>query len=294
MAIIGEPNLVSNEASQDELKNVTFKVVWQVKSDSTNENFYDLRDAVGVLINDPHPQSTKARAKGISTSLASQGNPNKYLVSIDYGPRNPAGQGEDPSIDPVDMVAKISGDYAKYQKTMDVDLKGKSILNSAFDPFSNGLPYDEVRCTLHAQKNVGAWNAAEASKYIGSVNKSAWQGAAKWSVLYLGGPWEQCWHEEYGVYFSVNHTWEFSTIPLLPKKIQDRGFRELKSGKKVPITGDDGLQVTTPELLDGAGKKLVVPEGAEGDVAKYLNFFNALEKDFSVFDYIFEGVLWSR
>jgi hypothetical protein len=148
------------------------------------------------------------------------------------------------------------------------------VANSARDPFDTPVQEDEYRPTIVIERNRSTHNAALAQSVRNTVNASAITVAG----ILIGE--RQGLIKQFGARAAYENGTTFVreriVIELAPSHVRyvlDRGFRVLTPAAvpgptgvtfqipgKALITDQQGLPITSPELLDGGGG--ILPEGS--------------------------------
>jgi hypothetical protein len=138
---------------------------------------------------------------------------------------------------------------------------------------------------LNIVRNEATFSPTLAQTWKGTVNDAVFSIAgddfAAGTVKIADITSELSYNPECGWYWPVNYQFEIDPDGW-KAKLLDQGMRTLVSSKKVTMVDDAGKEVSTPELLDGAGAKLAVaatPVVLEFDVLP--------ESDFSILDFDF-------
>ena len=176
------------------------------------------------------------------------------------------------STDPEDDEVKVSWTTEVYQEPVFADADGNAVVNSAGDYFIDPVP---SRDTTHLiakirsnHRSIPAWvlslqnNVNDSQITIGGLVIAA--GLARMSRLEISERQRRNDIDFYGMSFEVHlHKNGWLLEPM------DVGFRELEYGDLVQIKDSSEDEVTTPVMLDGAGKAQTHPTPAS---AVFLEF----------------------
>jgi hypothetical protein len=171
------------------------------------------------------------------------------------------GGGQSDELSPLLRAPEIRWDTVPYERSVQVDLDGKSYINSAGVPYEEGLILDHSRLQLTIVRNEATFNSATALAYQDAVNSDTFYshaaGTAKVAEFSGQSQWER------GTFFwKVTYRVQFSRDDWL-HRVLDQGMEERIDGKLERITDEDGKQLPRPVLLDGNGRTIVGWE--EGD-----------------------------
>lgn len=186
---------------------------------------------------------------------------------------------ENPLTDP----AQISWDAEQFQRPAYKDRDGDAILNSAHD-FFDPLPMrDDSRWAVTVKKNLAAV-PAWILLYQDTTNDTVFTldglevAVGKAKVQKVGvGTWQHRNDIAYRVVTLLIHIakdgFQFDIL--------DQGFHYLSGSaqEKKHILDDDGIEVTTPGLLDGSGGQLADPSPS---TAVFGTFYVYEERDFNL------------
>jgi hypothetical protein len=215
-----------------------------------------------------------------------------YVVTLEYGPP----VGEDPlaisapggGFDPIE----VDIDYAQFEEIAEQDIGGRTILNSARDPYNPGVTKDDSRYVVTITRNESAVDFDVFNQIKDTVNKQPFLGRKKRCVKAKPPKARRAWNPDTGYYWVVTYQFEIkdkeyrlpptdvpsnsfwdptppdgppsSTLGELigqgwDKVILDAGFRYI-SGTSPSTTRKqilvDGVPVQDPIPLDGAGAVL--------------------------------------
>lgn len=235
----------------------TYTRAFRVETTSQNDGPYAVGTATGLpLIGTPHNEDSFAYC--VSLTPANTDPWRGWTVTAEYSSAIEIFE------NPHDDTAQITWSTEQYQVVAHKDKDGKAIVNSAGDYFSDPVPMrDECRRIVTIEKNlstVPAWIlTSENAVNSESFNLDGITIAAKRAKIQRVsiGPKEN----RNGTAFrrvSIEIHLQKNGWDLEPL---DAGFRELNDdGKLIAITSPgDSTDVTTPVLLDGAGKRLDDP-----------------------------------
>lgn len=156
--------------------------------------------------------------------------------------------------DPLQEPPEISGGFAEYKKIVDKYDDGTAIVTSAGEP----IQWEETAAhnDLFISQNVASLNPASLSLYRGAINADAYLGANKFEWRIMDIKWAKAYRGSCTPYYKRSITLRHDP-DTWKREILDQGFMEIDgAGKLVQITDEPGRPLTTPQLLDGAGKRL--------------------------------------
>lgn len=271
MAVAECHEITGRDGSEDKLTNKRYVRKFRVLCDSPTDG------AALVLAHDELPQrgSTweSVDAEGTVTDYdedafcvdrkAESSNNDLYhewIVTISY-----AGKG-DPLLEP----PEIETSCVKFQVAMQKDWYGVWVVNSAGDPYENGITRDRTRFVVTIRQNVLDFDMIDAIDYIDTTNENTVfqlsnppgfkPGLCKISELAAVA----IWLEDH----SAVHYWKRTAKVEIDREgwdrlILDAGFNKRVSilgiPTRVPIILPGGGKLSGPVPLDGAGNQLIHP-----------------------------------
>lgn len=190
--------------------------------------------------------------------------------------------------EPEAQPAEVDFSPTRYQENMidDESDPKKPVVNSAGDPFAEGVLRDRTRYTLTIVKNIADadWDPVTAESFQDSLNESPFL-AGKFPAHPSGFPAGTCKltltakrvrkvNAKPG--FKTFYWIRTATIEIDTRgwnaKVRDAGFRQIVAGVKRPIIDAfTGLPTAVPALLNGSGVKL--SEGGTPVIANGPNGF---------------------
>lgn len=210
--------------------------------------------------------------------------PHSYEVTVNY--ESFTDPWTDPNvspgpISPLLQPPEVSWSFATSNERIDRDINGVAITNSAKECFDPPITRDFDDLVLRVVRNEKEFNALRAAEYKGAVNSDAFLGFAAGivrCVIYNGV-------KQYAaslVYWKVTYEffirWDGWAI-----RIRDEGYSALNEAGDdyEEIVDKNGLKVSLPWPLDGAGKKLTSAQKKAG-VAYWITVNVYPQKPFSV------------
>ena len=186
--------------------------------------------------------------------------------------------------DPLKEKPQISWTFATTDEPIDRDIKGKAILNSAYESFDPPITQAKHDLVLRYVRNEKRFDPIEALKYLGKTNSNMFLGAPQNTVKCESWEGEKIYNEAYGDYFRVTREFHFRLDEINGKRwgwvrrILDQGCRELigflSTGEPdyQNILDHQGDTVTQPVPLDGNGMQLHPKDGEWPPAAVFLEF----------------------
>lgn len=280
-AIVTE--ITGRDGSKDVDTNKRYRRTWLVRTTAPQDGASVVLAASPVAFNDAYSYvddstpgapvtvtDAAAVCVDISVSQDNTNDPQDWRIVAQYA-------GVD---DPVGQPAEVEYSPTRYQKALVVDVKGKPVVNSAFDPFESGITVDRTRFTLTLSKNVLTWDPVAMLPYQDSLNQSIFlaavhppgfaAGTCKLNIsakrMRRKGTNSFYWHRTAIIDIDIEG-WQI--------KVRDAGFNELvrdpdtgeiKGDRKIMVGGPVGSSMrtgdyaTSPQLLKLNGSAL--PRGA--------------------------------
>lgn len=159
---------------------------------------------------------------------------------------------------PLDRNPVVRWSSQSYQVPVVRDVNGRSILNSAGDPFDPPIEREEKRPLLSVERFEMLYSPALAQEYQYAINSDTFVGAlagyARCNAIDGDRHYEKnfyCWRVKYEFEFRREG---FAAQPL------DQGFRYLSSGVAIQAKDAQGSFANSPVLLNGAGGLLSAAE----------------------------------
>lgn len=222
-------------------------------------------------------QDTASFCTSISAAVAGSSDDGcQWDVTIEYAPSD--GSPTFPP-NPIDHPLKLSWGSQLVELPVKYDRDDNPIQNSAEDFFDPTPTVMKYLILLNIVRNEATFSPTLAQTWKGTVNQHifsiAGEDFAVGTVKIADITSELSYNGECGWYWPVNYQFEIDPDGW-KAKILDQGMRELVSSKKVTMVDGAGKEISTPELLDGAGAKL-----ASGAAPVVLEFDILKEKDFA-------------
>jgi hypothetical protein len=183
----------------------------------------------------------------------------QWIVECNYSP--PEYGAPPPVENPLDEPPSVAWDGAQWEEVIDVDEDGKPIVNTAGDPFLEGVTRDQTRSILRITRNEPSFSDDIAELYRDTLNSVVFFGKAPDTMKVGMIRAEAVWS-----WFLADYYWrvsyEFHQNRLgWNTPVRDAGLRQLTltdPTKQEHILDNRGFPITTPHLLDGSGRKLAV------------------------------------
>ena len=192
-------------------------------------------------------------------------------VSITYGGWNPLEHSF--SGNPIDQPVTFSFQWVTYEQAVDVAITGKNsdgsyiyspVVNSANIPFDPPVVKDQLRGSIRISQNVMKFDIRTFFAYGNTINNDLWNGFAI-NTIKLSPPNmpERLYSQFLGqTYYRLDYEFNFNPDGWNARPI-DRGYSQLITGGRQQIITDlMGTPLSTPTLLDGAGRPLLNPTPA--------------------------------
>lgn len=229
----------------------------------TDSPFTALAQPEIPVLNDPHPSDSNLRVSRVGQPQRI--GPQYFRVEAEYRQGTQIGVGND--VDPISRLPVYQWNIGLATERFDRDVDGNPIVNSAGDPFGDGVEATVHSITLDVTRNEASFSPIESLNYTNKVNAGSWTVAG----VAVGEGQAKC----LGIapvngytladnYVSIRYSFEFREDGFL-KRILDEGIHglaELEAGtgiKKVSILveGPDGqIPAPSPQLLNGKGVPL--------------------------------------
>lgn len=258
----------SRNLSVNEKAEKTYVFIFQVISDNKYEDPNTVVASTGATIGtylNPY-----ARCNNISADCISEDGL-QWIVTLTYGKL-------DREPNPLDQRPDYQWGFAQFQKSIDKDINGEAILNSAKDPFSEPIEIDDSRPVLKVTRNEFAFDPALASKYRDAVNATTFKGYKAGQVKVSNISSVETKDENIGYYWKTSYEFHFNPEGW-DKVLLDQGYRQFVSSKKLNILVQ-GVPATEPVLLDGNGYAL-----PSGGTPKFKEFRVYPRLPFTIFNF---------
>lgn len=208
------------------------------------------------------------------------GNPLLWTSAIDYA--NEAAEDEDQQdSNPFNQPAQYEWLFNASQRTIERDIHGKRIQNTAGDRFDEILDREDSQPVLKVTRNEPASELFFGFDLRDCTNRSPWLGAPRRTVKFQPPRAVSQFSAEYGLYYQKSYEFKFSDqtwrlvmlnqgLNQLTGEGDEKTLRRMKDG--------EGEDITEPYALDDEGKQL-----AEGEPEVWLKFDTYPEVDFPSF-----------
>lgn len=206
-----------------------------------------------------------------------------WSVMAQYEPFDPDRINPD---DPTAVPILIRWGSATVERSIEIDLDNKPVVNSAGEPFMDPLAREIKLETLSVRRYEASYDPLVAGLYRGAVNDAAWtvrgRTFAARTVRCLEITADEQYHNDFGIFYVVDY--EFLVDPAGWRAgILDRGLRMKVGANIVPIYRG-GIPITVPCLLNGSGVPLPEPLPV-GTPPVNLTFKVYPERDFTAFNF---------
>lgn len=295
----------------------TSRQAWRVTTDSDTDSPHDILGIAGTavggvtlpLIGTAHEDDANSKCIDRQCNPESHGQKHHWIYIADYSNKY------DIDENPLDDPAKTEWSTETFQTPVWETIDGKSIVNSAGDPFDPPFEKDDSRWTSVTRKNVADKVPDWMFAYPDVVNSDAYTidglnvgaGLAKISAIHLSETQTRNDIDYRVVTVTIHYRTEnqgtgsgsgsygsgsgSDDIEPWHANILDAGMREIDDqgsstcpGRKIILNHCDKLPVTEPVPLDGEGHALQEPTL---DNAEWLQFQVYHEKAFSAIEAIF-------
>lgn len=167
---------------------------------------------------------------------------------------------------PLDRPTQIKGKFAQFQRSIDKDLDGIAVVNSARQPFDPPVVIDDSRPVIEMTRNEASLDFTLLATYQDAINQDTFLGFPPYTCKLIIPTFDQ--HFENGVFFwTITYEIHIRRELWHPLQVLDQGYYKLVAGSPEVITDANGKTLTAPRLLDGAGSPL-----ASGASPVYMNF----------------------
>jgi hypothetical protein len=178
-----------------------------------------------------------------------------WIAVATYEPYDPVQFPENPLLTPLE----IEGGFNPYETIIDRDQTGAAVVNSTGDPFDPPLTSEDPRPSLTIVRNEATIDWGLLYMYRNAVNSDFFWGAPPTYVKVSRIAPKRMWNQYLanfgitpgGFYWSVTYEFQFNPQGW-HAFVLDQGMRKLVMGKPQQIAFN-GIPITSPALLDGAG-----------------------------------------
>lgn len=174
-------------------------------------------------------------------------NPFAWDVDLDYSTDAPALTSQNAD-DPTQVRTKRNWTTTEEQRYIIRDRNDNLIVNKLGNPPAGGIPYNVELPMLVYERNEADFSGAVAMEYSGSINASAFSGAAI-GTLKLKVTGEEVWEAKHH-YWRVRYEMVYDVEGWNPKFINADVVEKNAAGKIVPILDDQLQPITEPMALD--------------------------------------------
>jgi hypothetical protein len=289
VSVISVQPVSGREFSGDESLTRTNVRKYRIICDSRTEEELTVAAQSGMpAILTAHPTLAGLRCTGVRV-IQDEENPYLWVGTVTWssltirggglgGQAGASNQHSDPGQrqeNPLDRPAIMSFGSERFQRAVMRDLDGKAVVNSAGDPFEQGVMADDFRPTITVTKNVEDWNIVNWWKATNSINETPWLNFAPDSVRLVSITGEE--RHENDVHFFAKvcqfhvasyYEEDWHAYPL------DCGYHELippgggvGPPKRQAIVLPGSITPSSPVKLDGNGRVL-----ATNADPKYIKF----------------------
>lgn len=225
-------------------------------------------------VGDYYPGSLTIRCKKVGEATQDSNSRLVFTIPVEFTDDTESTDFESLLVEnPIDRPPDIQFGFITYTVPVESDINGEPIRNSAGDEFVPGLEETEHRMTCTISRNLATWDGSSRYDYMDTLNSGAITiaGVAVGAKQALIKDISATAQNENGVAF-VRETIVIEFNDDYTRHVLDQGmysFDGYEAGvgdvkERIKLNGED---VTEPQLLDGAGKKL-----AAGAAPVYLDF----------------------
>lgn len=242
--------------------------IFTVKFDAADEPIqrpFLAENAAGIpMLNSAHPYKPWLFVKNKSVDNINLG-PFDFKVSVNYTTRSTIGgqegESQDPTANPLAAPWIVEWDFATSNETINTDIDGKPIMNSAGESYDPPITKDVHDLLLKIQRNEAAFNSIVANNYKNAINSDLFWGFASGLVKCVQFTARTAISGQFW-YWQVRYAFQIRLDGWL-RRIIDEGYRtktgELNadgSEKYKEIKDIDGVKLSQPALLNGEGYRL--------------------------------------
>lgn len=267
--------LLPNRQSSSQIGSRQYTRTYIVVTDDIDDDEEVVRLSVPEFLGDVHPSNSNARVSNKTSTEQTRikGGGSVWQVQVTWDTSTP-----ESTEDPLDEPIQYSWSAVASEEVFDVDVDGEPVVNSADDPFSDGITRQTFDIQLSVSHNLASFDGSLAASFVQKLNDATFHSGPAGTVLCTNisaqGPNEQNGIEFWAISYEFLYRkdgWD--------KKVLDAGFNyKLVDGmdctrKKILV---EGREPTSPVLLDGNGEVLTC-----GDEPVVLTFKPYERVDFS-------------
>jgi hypothetical protein len=231
----------------------TFAVVMTGRDDDPNKVRLPLPAPGDVYVGSDGTVDARSYVQSVRLRQNAE-DPWLWQAEVSYGPQSTdAAQATN---DPLAQPAQVSFSSKLVNVVMTKDADGKTVENSAGDPFDPPLEMEEVRIVVKVRKNLASFDPSQIARFAGAVNEEEFLGAAQGTLkctAVSGDPKT----ERGQTYYEAQVEFEFKATGW-ESEVLDAGFRELDEIDQWVNVIDKrtGTFAAKPVPLDGEGHEL--------------------------------------
>lgn len=257
MAIVSATELSGKRSASYTRDGIKRQRVFLVKSNSLTDDTPTIEAAPGITLYAAHPSDSSVYCTSIDTQELDQF---VWQVTFSYESLTAC------EVNPLTCSAEYEWRTVKNEEVFEKDADGDEVLNSANDPFEPAPTRFKSNVVLTVKVNAATFSGSTALGYCNKTNSDTFQGADPGTLLLSIESAVTQEHDATGSYWAITYQMEYDPDGW-DLEILDAGMRQLDDqGEKTNIL-IKGREVTTPQLLDGAGEVL-----AKGANPEYLDF----------------------
>lgn len=244
----------------------TYTQTWKAYSDSIDDDESVMSNYTGwPLDGQIHPSEvespTPARVKTTSISreeeAIKEGGIPLWVWTNQVEFSNDA---ENSGVSPIypDTLAKVGYGFDRMERVVEKDREDKPVVNTAKDPYDPPLTVEfpiPVK-TINVNLSTSDFTPAMLTTYFMAINSDTYDGWAAGQVMVQDiSATQEIWTDEEGnnvPYWSVTIKLAYNAFGWQPE-ILSRGYRQLNDEGNPEAIAPDGLQLTSPAILDEDG-----------------------------------------
>ena len=243
----------------------THTLTFRVETDTIADDSQSVLLSPSVVhMLDVHANDLAARATSVTASQRGE-NGRLWTVTANYTTDAPTTQDDE---DPLNQPRKVSWSSGSVSVVAERDRDGKVIVNSAGDPFDPPIEIERPHAILVVSRNEASFSGTTIIQYKQKVNSAPFS---------IGGVGEiicsdinATTDEQNGIEFwNVTYKFEYAPEGWQPE-ILEQGLRQITAtGSYETCKDDEGNDVTTPVLLNSAGKQILARDGTSSTFTKW-------------------------